>query len=179
MTLSFLPHHCSATGKPVVLFLINVRCAFLAEISTRGCHWFSHACSLQALACRRVPNGISPGCLLLLPVGTVNYVRTLKAGPVDLSWAKENVAAIISAGYGGEFGGQAIADVLTGVYNPGGALPYTLYTQHYARCSFPLLQPTPLATNHWTLYTQHHARCAWVGHNFGVHPSIGSHTCLL
>jgi hypothetical protein len=48
---------------------------FPTEIYTRGCHW-SHACSLQAS--RRVTNDIPLGCSLLLPVGTVNCVQTLK-----------------------------------------------------------------------------------------------------
>jgi hypothetical protein len=37
----------------------------------------SHACSLEANT--RVTNGIPLGCSLLLPVGTVNCVQTLKA----------------------------------------------------------------------------------------------------
>ena len=41
----------------------------------------SHACALEANM--RVPNGIPLGCPLLLPVGTVNRVQTLKAA----SWA--------------------------------------------------------------------------------------------
>jgi hypothetical protein len=39
----------------------------------------SHACSLEALTRVRVANGIPLGCPLLLPVGTVNCVQTLKA----------------------------------------------------------------------------------------------------
>ena len=31
---------------------------------------------------------------------------------IDLSWAKLHVPAILSAGYGGEYGGQAVADVV-------------------------------------------------------------------
>jgi hypothetical protein len=37
----------------------------------------SHACSLEAIM--RVTNGIPLGCSLLLPIGTVICVRTLKA----------------------------------------------------------------------------------------------------
>ena len=37
----------------------------------------------------------------------------------------------LGAGYGGEYGGQALADVLAGDYNPGGALTYTVLPQSY------------------------------------------------
>jgi beta-glucosidase len=45
--------------------------------------------------------------------------------PIDLTWAKQHCAAIIWAGYPGEQGGNAIADVLFGDYNPAGRLPIT------------------------------------------------------
>ena len=53
----------------------------------------------------------------VVATGTPVVLFVINAGPVDLSWAKSNVAAIVSAGYGGEYGGQGIADVLTGTYN--------------------------------------------------------------
>jgi beta-glucosidase len=44
---------------------------------------------------------------------------------VAIPWAAANVPAIVAAWYGGEQGGQAVADVLFGDYNPAGRLPVT------------------------------------------------------
>ena len=46
---------------------------------------------------------------------------------VDVSWAEQNVPAIVEAWYGGQAQGKAIADVLYGDYNPGGKLTSTWY----------------------------------------------------
>lgn len=64
--------------------------------------------------------------------GTVVLV-ILSGGPVDISFARDNskVQSIIWAGYPGEAGGQAIAEVIFGDYNPGGRLPVTWYPESF------------------------------------------------
>jgi len=54
-------------------------------------------------------------------------VVLLNGGPVSVKWERDNVPAVLDMFYDGEEGGNAIADVLFGDYNPGGRLPYTVY----------------------------------------------------
>ncbi|KAF2282806.1 hypothetical protein GH714_043097 [Hevea brasiliensis] len=57
----------------------------------------------------------------------------MAAGCVDISFAKNNelIQAILWAGYPGQEGGRAIADIVFGKHNPGGRLPLTWYKAEY------------------------------------------------
>ncbi|XP_073126538.1 probable beta-D-xylosidase 5 [Henckelia pumila] len=60
-------------------------------------------------------------------------VVVMSAGGIDISSARDSskVHSILWAGYPGEEGGQAIADVVFGKYNPGGRLPLTWHENAY------------------------------------------------
>ncbi|XVE49324.1 hypothetical protein DITRI_Ditri01bG0073600 [Diplodiscus trichospermus] len=65
--------------------------------------------------------------------GTVILV-VMAAGPIDISFAKNvrKIGGILWVGYPGQAGGEAIAQVIFGDYNPAGRSPFTWYPQEYA-----------------------------------------------
>ncbi len=54
--------------------------------------------------------------------GTPVVVVLIKGRPLTINWISENIPAILDAWYPGQEGGNAIADVLFGDYNPAGRL---------------------------------------------------------
>ena len=67
---------------------------------------------------------------LLHNVASVNpniILVLVNGGPIALAGAENKTAAIVEAWYGGEYGGQALGEVLFGDVNPGGKLPETFY----------------------------------------------------
>ena len=61
-------------------------------------------------------------------VGKPVVLVLLAGSAMDLSWAQNNVNAIVDAWYPGARGGKAIAEVLFGETSPNGKLPVTFYS---------------------------------------------------
>ncbi|KAE9591108.1 hypothetical protein Lal_00021402 [Lupinus albus] len=57
----------------------------------------------------------------------------LSGGPIDITFAKldNKIGAILWAGYPGELGGLALAQIIFGDHNPGGRLPITWYPKDF------------------------------------------------
>ncbi|XP_027150102.1 probable beta-D-xylosidase 7 [Coffea eugenioides] len=59
----------------------------------------------------------------------------LSGGPVDISFARDDprIGSILWAGYPGEAGGIALAQIIFGDHNPGGRLPVTWYPEDFIK----------------------------------------------
>jgi beta-glucosidase len=60
-------------------------------------------------------------------LGKPTVLVLLNGSALAVDWAAQHVPAIVEAWYPGQAGGEAIADVLFGDYNPAGRLPVTFY----------------------------------------------------
>jgi len=63
----------------------------------------------------------------LAATGKPLIVVLTSGSALAVNWAQEHAAAILEAWYPGEEGGAAVADVLSGDFNPAGRLPVTFY----------------------------------------------------
>ena len=63
----------------------------------------------------------------VIATGKPVVVVLTNGGAMSVNKAQEKASAILLAGYGGQQGGNAVADVLFGDYNPAGRLPVTYY----------------------------------------------------
>ncbi len=63
----------------------------------------------------------------VVAVGKPTVLVMLNGSALAVNWAREHVPAIVELWYPGQAGGDAIADVLFGDYNPAGRLPVTFY----------------------------------------------------
>jgi beta-glucosidase len=63
----------------------------------------------------------------LADAGKPLIVILTNGSALAVNWAQQHAAAIVEAWYPGEEGGVAVADVLSGDYNPAGRLPVTFY----------------------------------------------------
>lgn len=81
----------------------------------------------------------------LKATGKPLVVVYIEGRPLNKNWAAENANALLTAYYPGEQGGNGIADVLFGDYNPAGRLPVSV-PRHVGQ--LPVYYNRPLPTAH-------------------------------
>jgi beta-glucosidase len=63
----------------------------------------------------------------IVALGKPTVLVLLNGSALAVNWENEHIPAILEAWYPGQAGGQAVADILFGDYNPAGRLPVTFY----------------------------------------------------
>ena len=77
----------------------------------------------------------------------------IEGRPLNKNWADENANALLTAYYPGEQGGNAIADVLFGDYNPAGRLPVSV-PRHVGQLPVYYNKPAPLSHDYVEMSAQ-------------------------
>jgi len=83
--------------------------------------------------------------------GTPTVVVLVSGRPLTIRWTAKHVPAIVEAWMCGERGGEAIADVLFGDYNPCGKLPIT-FPRHVGQMPFYYNYKPAKFNRHWRAY---------------------------
>ena len=89
----------------------------------------------------------------LKKTGKPLVVVYIEGRPLNKNWADENANALLTAYYPGEQGGNAIADVLFGDYNPAGRLPVTV-PRHVGQLPVYYNKPAPAAHDYVEMSAQ-------------------------
>lgn len=89
----------------------------------------------------------------LKQTGKPLVVVYIEGRPLNKNWADENANALLTAYYPGEQGGNAIADVLFGDYNPAGRLPVSV-PRHVGQLPVYYNKPAPVAHDYVEMSAQ-------------------------
>ena len=89
----------------------------------------------------------------LKKTGKPLVVVYIEGRPLNKNWADENANALLTAYYPGEQGGNAIADVLFGDYNPAGRLPVSV-PRHMGQLPVYYNKPAPAAHDYVEMSAQ-------------------------
>ena len=89
----------------------------------------------------------------LKQTGKPLVVVYIEGRPLNKNWADENANALLTAYYPGEQGGNAIADVLFGDYNPAGRLPVSV-PRHVGQLPVYYNKPAPAAHDYVEMRAQ-------------------------
>ena len=89
----------------------------------------------------------------LKQTGKPLVVVYIEGRPLNKNWADEHANALLTAYYPGEQGGNAIADVLFGDYNPAGRLPVSV-PRHVGQLPVYYNQPRPVAHDYVEMTAQ-------------------------